>query len=76
MFAILDVTDPEPLPADSPLRRLARVMMTPHIAGSMGTEIGRLTDPVLYSGPPHRSPPSCAFGQSPTWTARSSRAWS
>ncbi|MDG4860298.1 hydroxyacid dehydrogenase, partial [Streptomyces sp. T-3] len=47
LFAILDVTDPEPLPADSPLRRLAHVMITPHIAGSMGTEIGRLTDHVL-----------------------------
>ena len=47
LFAILDVTDPEPLPADSPLRRLARVMITPHIAGSLGTETGRLTDHVL-----------------------------
>jgi phosphoglycerate dehydrogenase-like enzyme len=47
LFAILDVTDPEPLPAESPLRRLARVMITPHIAGSLGTEIGRLTDHVL-----------------------------
>jgi phosphoglycerate dehydrogenase-like enzyme len=47
LFAILDVTDPEPLPADSPLRDLARVMITPHIAGSLGTEIGRLTDHVL-----------------------------
>lgn len=47
LFAILDVTDPEPLPLDSPLRRLARVMVTPHIAGSLGTEIGRLTDHTL-----------------------------
>ncbi|MCX3062933.1 hydroxyacid dehydrogenase [Streptomyces beihaiensis] len=47
LFAILDVTDPEPLPADSPLRRLARVMVTPHIAGSLGSEIGRLTDHIL-----------------------------
>jgi phosphoglycerate dehydrogenase-like enzyme len=47
LFAILDVTDPEPLPLDSPLRRLARVMVTPHIAGSLGTEIGRLTDHIL-----------------------------
>ncbi len=47
LFAILDVTAPEPLPADSPLRRTARVMITPHIAGSLGSEIGRLTDHVL-----------------------------
>jgi phosphoglycerate dehydrogenase-like enzyme len=44
LFAILDVTEPEPLPAGSPLRRLARVMVTPHVAGSLGSEIGRLTD--------------------------------
>jgi phosphoglycerate dehydrogenase-like enzyme len=47
LFAILDVTDPEPLPPDSPLRHLARVMVTPHIAGSLGSEIGRLTDRTL-----------------------------
>lgn len=28
----LDVTDPEPLPADSPLRRMEQVSITPHIA--------------------------------------------
>lgn len=47
LFAILDVTDPEPLPVGSPLRDLARVMVTPHVAGSLGTEIGRLTDHTL-----------------------------
>ncbi|WP_031519361.1 hydroxyacid dehydrogenase [Streptomyces sp. NRRL F-5123] len=47
LFAILDVTDPEPLPTDSPLRGLAHVMVTPHIAGSLGSEIGRLTDHTL-----------------------------
>lgn len=29
----LDVTDPEPLPDDHPLRRIDRVIITPHIAG-------------------------------------------
>jgi phosphoglycerate dehydrogenase-like enzyme len=47
LFAILDVTDPEPLPADSPLRSARNVMVTPHIAGSLGTEIHRLTDHTL-----------------------------
>ncbi|MEU3349763.1 hydroxyacid dehydrogenase [Streptomyces sp. NPDC006700] len=47
LFAILDVTDPEPLPATSPLRRLPQVMVTPHVAGSLGSEIGRLTDHTL-----------------------------
>ncbi|MGX1676323.1 hydroxyacid dehydrogenase [Streptomyces sp. NPDC055400] len=36
--AILDVTDPEPLPMDSPLYRLPNVLLTPHIAGSQGKE--------------------------------------
>ncbi|NPV55049.1 MAG: hydroxyacid dehydrogenase [Anaerolineae bacterium] len=32
-FAFLDVTDPEPPEADSPLRRLDNVVVTPHLAG-------------------------------------------
>jgi len=33
IIAALDVTDPEPLPEDSPLRRLKNVIITPHMAG-------------------------------------------
>ncbi|MBH0052579.1 hydroxyacid dehydrogenase [Salinibacterium sp. SWN139] len=41
--AILDVTDPfEPLPSDSPLWDCSNVMITPHVAGSMGTELRRI----------------------------------
>jgi phosphoglycerate dehydrogenase-like enzyme len=40
--AYLDVTDPEPLPPDHPLRALPHVLITPHIAGCQGTEVRRL----------------------------------
>lgn len=45
--AVLDVTEPDPLPVDAPLRRLPNVALTPHIAGSMGTEARRLADSAL-----------------------------
>jgi phosphoglycerate dehydrogenase-like enzyme len=36
---VIDVTDPdEPLPGNSPLRKLDNVLITPHIAGSRGNE--------------------------------------
>jgi phosphoglycerate dehydrogenase-like enzyme len=40
--AILDVTYPEPIPADSPFLQLDNVLLTPHIAGSMNKEIHRM----------------------------------
>jgi phosphoglycerate dehydrogenase-like enzyme len=45
--ALLDVTDPEPLPDDHPLRALPNVAITPHLAGSLGTEARRLADSAL-----------------------------
>jgi phosphoglycerate dehydrogenase-like enzyme len=47
LHAILDVTDPEPLPASSPLYDLSNVMLTPHIAGSLGSETRAMTAAVL-----------------------------
>lgn len=37
--AVLDVTDPEPLPPGHVLLSLPNVLVTPHIAGAMGTEV-------------------------------------
>ncbi|MFI6012080.1 hydroxyacid dehydrogenase [Streptomyces sp. NPDC051243] len=42
LSAILDVTDPEPLPAESPLYDLPNAFITPHLAGSQGNEVARL----------------------------------
>lgn len=35
LYAALDVTDPEPIPVDSPLRKAPNLLLTPHIAGAM-----------------------------------------
>jgi phosphoglycerate dehydrogenase-like enzyme len=42
--AVIDVTDPEIPPPDSPLFTLPNVFLTPHIAGAIGTERSRLGD--------------------------------
>jgi phosphoglycerate dehydrogenase-like enzyme len=45
--AILDVTEPEPLPATSAFFDLPNVMITPHVAGSLGSETRRMSDHAL-----------------------------
>ncbi|MFP3589036.1 NAD(P)-dependent oxidoreductase, partial [Paraburkholderia sp. SIMBA_055] len=37
--AVLDVTEPDPLPAGHPLFAMPNAYLTPHVAGAMGTEI-------------------------------------
>ncbi|MEU9162281.1 hydroxyacid dehydrogenase [Streptomyces sp. NPDC048424] len=45
--AVIDVTEPEVLPADSPLYDLPNVLLTPHIAGSLGNELHRMADSAI-----------------------------
>ena len=40
--AVLDVTWPEPPSPDSPLWTLPNVLLTPHLAGSLGNELARM----------------------------------
>ncbi|MEE2523146.1 hydroxyacid dehydrogenase [Pseudarthrobacter sp. J75] len=42
LHAVIDVTDPDPLPADSALFNAPNLVLTPHIAGSQGNELHRL----------------------------------
>jgi phosphoglycerate dehydrogenase-like enzyme len=42
LWAVLDVTEPETPPAASPLYTLENVLLTPHIAGAIGSERQRL----------------------------------
>lgn len=42
LTAILDVTDPEPPVSESPLYVLDNIVITPHIAGSAGSEVARM----------------------------------
>lgn len=67
--AVLDVTDPEPLPADHPLWDLPNVFITPHLAGAQGNEVG--------GSAPSRSTNSPATRAGCRSTTRSSwRNWS
>lgn len=47
LSAFIDVTAPEPLPAGSPLFDLPNVLLTPHLAGSTGSEMTRMGDLVV-----------------------------
>lgn len=47
LFAILDVTVPWILERDHPLYTSEHALLTPHIAGSLGVELGRLSGAML-----------------------------
>ncbi|GAB2528047.1 hydroxyacid dehydrogenase [Paramicrobacterium agarici] len=44
LYAVLDVTTPWVLPADHPFYEHPHVILTPHIAGSVGSEVDRMID--------------------------------
>ncbi|PRH77164.1 hydroxyacid dehydrogenase [Streptomyces solincola] len=47
LSAVLDVTDPDVPPPASPLYSLPNVLLTPHVAGSLGNELHRMADAAL-----------------------------
>ena len=47
IHAALDVTDPEPLPDNSPLWDMPNVSLTPHVAGAMGREVDDMTHLII-----------------------------
>jgi len=47
LHAILDVTEPEPLPPSSVLYELPNVLLTPHVAGALGAETRELAASAL-----------------------------
>lgn len=62
LSAVLDVTDPEPLPEGDVLYSLPNVFLTPHIAGALGNELVMMGDAAvaeiehLADGRPYRFP--------------------
>ncbi|WP_236004808.1 hydroxyacid dehydrogenase [Nonomuraea antri] len=71
LFAVLDHTEPEFLPTHSPLYELPNVLVTPHIAGSLGGELARMADLALDELSRYARGLPFAHGIEPTTLSRS-----
>lgn len=63
--AVLDVTTPDVLPPGHELYSMPNVVLTPHIAGSMGNELARLGEHVLAELDRYRSGQEFAYAEVP-----------
>ncbi|SVD64282.1 uncharacterized protein METZ01_LOCUS417136, partial [marine metagenome] len=69
-YAALDVTDPEPIPADHPLLRMENVTILPHIASAtVGTrkKMSEMTVDNIIAGIQGRLPPHCVNAEDINW---------
>ncbi|MCL0031694.1 D-glycerate dehydrogenase [Dehalococcoidia bacterium] len=69
-YAALDVTDPEPIPADHPLVRMENVTILPHIASAtVGTrkKMSEMTVDNIIAGIQGKLPPHCVNTEDINW---------
>lgn len=59
--SVLDVTSPEPVPAESPLLHTSNIFITPHIAGSAADEIARMGEYMLQEYSAFSASAPCAY---------------
>lgn len=61
LTAVLDVTEPEPPVEDSPFFELPNCVLTPHIAGSLGDEMHRMSQYMLEEYKSYIAGNSCRY---------------
>lgn len=61
LTAVLDVTDPEPSPADHPFYTLENCFLTPHVAGSLGGEVVRMAEYMVTEYEAYAAGRPCAY---------------